>query len=697
MKTFLPPVLLILLLLSGGCATISARPDAGTMHNTIPGTTNPNTGELAAFIQTYSNGTEEAHAARFLHDNLPLADRLSMTARDLRENLEYAFLARRTMPWGTRVPWDHFLHYVLPHRTSQEPFQPHRETLFRELAPLCSTAGSMEEALSRVGAWCAARAEYRPTSRRDLGVRSILEGGYGRCEETNILFMAAARAVGLPVRQATVPWWQHANGNHAWVEAWTDEGWHFLETGTEFHALNKTWFAAQTPRMPKVVAYVYGHPDDPRVYRTGPGFALADSTANYTQIASLRVVVTSSDGTPVPGHDVYFSVFSLGGLRPVTRTVTNEFGVATADLGPGTFFVSCAASNGLSWSMRRIQDGETDHLQLSSDVPSPLPERLDFNFPEQAADTFRPEIRPELTAIRAQRSARWEHLLVRLDQPLRERLSQAGELTPQWLRLLDGSRPASWTAPLIQILDDKDMLQANPEYIPEDIVLALRARTLCQEQGLTYPDEIFLNYVLSPRIHLEPWSPWRKELWPGLEETMPMSFHDKIDLIRKRVDHLQTLPPALFGPPPTPGQTLTSGFCTQPVDKAIVATAALRTLGIPARLVPDFGGLEYFNGQTWTFWKIGDPSDALSVLLLKGSTLKPLLNFGVSRVEKGQLRVLDDLPWEETPDGLKCTLPAGAYQLVTADRSGNFVTIALRPFTVEPEIPTIIDMTESSP
>ena len=77
---------------------------------------------------------------------------------DLRENLDHAFLARQLMPWGKTVPWDVFLHYVLPHRASQEPFQPHRAFLFAELAPLCATALSMEEALSRVGGWCAARA-----------------------------------------------------------------------------------------------------------------------------------------------------------------------------------------------------------------------------------------------------------------------------------------------------------------------------------------------------------------------------------------------------------------------------------------------------------------------------------------------------------------------------------------------------------
>ena len=338
MKHRTPVILLFLTLLCAGCAKPSTRPYSETISMVMPDSANPNAAELRAFAQMYPEGSEEARAASFLLEHLPLSDALSMSESDLRDNLEYAFLARRAMPWD--IPWDTFLHYVLPHRTSQEPYQPHRAMLFRELAPLCATAGSMEEALSRVGAWCAARAEYRPTSRRDLGVRSILEAGWGRCEETNILFMAAARAVGLPVRQAMVPWWQHGDGNHAWVEAWTPQGWKFLESGTEFDTLGRTWFAAQAPRMPKVAAHAYGHPTDPRVYRTGPGFALVDSTDQYTRGTRVRVEVNTADGQPEPGRDVHFAVHSLGGLRPVTKAVTDDRGQAGVILGPGTFFVS---------------------------------------------------------------------------------------------------------------------------------------------------------------------------------------------------------------------------------------------------------------------------------------------------------------------------------------------------------------------
>ena len=174
----LPKICILLLVFLWGCATRQPITDSKSTLIAIPAAANPKAAEHAAFAQAYAEDSEKGRAALFLLENLPLADRLSMSEAELRENLEYAFLARQTMPW--EIPWDIFLHYVLPHRASQEPFQPHRAMLFRELAPLCAKAASMEEALSIVGKWCAQKAEYRPTSRRDLGVVSILEAGRGR-------------------------------------------------------------------------------------------------------------------------------------------------------------------------------------------------------------------------------------------------------------------------------------------------------------------------------------------------------------------------------------------------------------------------------------------------------------------------------------------------------------------------------------
>lgn len=689
MKTALVPTLLVLLLLAGGCAKPPARPLDTAPLPAIPDAANPNAAQLAAFAGSYADGTEEARAAAFLLENLPPADRLSMTSADLRENLDYAFLARSGMPWGKRVPWDVFLHYVLPHRTSQEPFQAHRAMLFRELAPLCATTGSMEEALSRVGAWCAARAEYRPTSRRDLGVLSILDAGWGRCEETNILFMAAARAVGLPVRQAMVPWWQHADGNHAWVEAWTEDGWKFLESGTEFTELSRTWFAAQAPRLPKVAAHVFGRPDDPAVFRTGPGFALVDNTAPYVRPVPVRVRVMVAHDQPVPDHEVFFSVYSLGGLRPVTKASTDNAGLAATTLGPGVFFVSCAAGDGLAWTMLDTRDMEEVDAFLAVDAPRPLPDTLEFAFPAQSPESFDAAPSPQLKALREELAGRWKPFLEDIPAPLRERLLPAGDRIPEWLRLLVRQPASPWTVPLLEAMDDKDLLQADPEALARDIEAALEARLAAEKAGLAMDDETFLRFVLSPRIHLEPWSPWREELRPWLAPSVTLPLEKKVEVVRKRLAGLQTLPPSLFGPPLTPGQAHAAGHTATSVDKGVLATAALRTMGVPARFQRDFGGVEYFDGTSWIFWEMEPREPASGILRVSGKEgFQPFLDFGVGRIEDGHLRALDDLPWEEEDGALRCALQPGEYQLVRARREGLRTAVRLQPLTIAADVVT---------
>jgi len=437
--------------------------------------------------------------------------------------------------------------------------------------------------------------------------------------------------------------------------------------------------------MPKVANHAYGHPRDPHVYRTGPGFALVDNTAAYAPATSVRLSVTMTDGQPVPDLDVFFAVYSLGGLRPVTKAVTDDRGEASVILGPGIFFVSCMAKNGLNWTLLDTRGSDTATVQLHADSPLPLPASLEFSFPEQAVDTFTATPRPELLRIRKERFKRWEPLLQGLSSPLRERLPLAGERVPGWLRLLQQTPGSTtpWILPLLEELDDKDLLQVDPNALPVHIDLAMQARHATRETGLSYDDEIFRRFVLSPRIHLEPWSPWRAELWPWLGRFSTQPLEKKISVVRQRLDTLQTLTPALFGPQLTPGQIHAGGYCSSKTDKAVLATAALRTLGIAARCQPDFGGVDYFDGRAWLFWKMEAGPEASGTLRVMGDgNPQPFLDFGVARIEDGQVHALDDLTWQEDADGLNCVMQAGEYLLLTAKRQGTKTTVHLKPLTI---------------
>lgn len=649
-------------------------------------------------LAAYPPDSDQAKAARFLIENLPLPDRLAMTEADLRENLDYAFLARRTMPWGENAPWDIFLSYVLPHRTSQEPFQPHRAWLFSELAPLCASATSMEEALSRISAWTLERVRYTPTSRRDLGVRSVLDGGYGRCEELNILFMAAARSVGLPVRQALTPWWLHADGNHAWVEAWTETGWHFLETSAFFTRLDQGWFAPQAPRMAKVAAFAYGHPQDPARYRVGPGFALVDSTPAYTQATRVRTTVSGPNHAPVPGREVYFSIWSAGGLRPVTKAVTDATGQAWTVLGPGVFFVTCAGDAGLAHAVLDTRNTSAATATLFTASSRPLPSRIEFAFPGPgpAVEADKPD--PDREQRRIARDERHYPLLAELSPALREHLKQAGQRIPDWLTVLNGPNRSPWLERVILKLDDKDLLQADPRALPRSIGLAQEARNGAAQAGLVYSDDLFVDNVLASRLYLEPWSDWRADLAEWSEDLLDRPVRVKLRHIRRLAKSLKRVEGGYFGPMLTPGQILACRRVRSDEEMGIMLTAGLRALGIPARIQADLGGVEYFDGQSWQFWAIRESDgNAIGSFRLRARTGPvPFQDFGLARVNAdGYLETLDDLDWNE--DRLSCALRPGDYVLLLPKRKTNETMVELRPFQVRPQAETTLDLPETKP
>ena len=180
-------------LAAGGCALRGTAPAPGP----------------ADFVARYPAGSEEREAARFLADNLPPGDAASLDAADLAENLDYAFLARRSLPWGRQVPFDLFLRYVLPHRVTQERLEPWRREYFSTLAPLLAGSADIRSAALAVNRWCFAQAGFATSSRWDQGPQDTRARGLGRCEELAILFVDAARSVGIPARPCWTPAWRH--------------------------------------------------------------------------------------------------------------------------------------------------------------------------------------------------------------------------------------------------------------------------------------------------------------------------------------------------------------------------------------------------------------------------------------------------------------------------------------------------------
>lgn len=188
-----------------------------------------------------------------------------------------------------------------------------------------------------------------------------------------------------------------------------------------------------------------------------------------------------------------------------------------------------------------------------------------------------------------------------------EALRLAGENGPEVLEAITeaptGDREA--VAFLVANLPPVDLATVDGEFLLTTVRLSRESRTSFPWGG-TVPDDVYLRYVLPPRVSQEPLEPWRayflEELTPRLEGIESME-EAAIEVNRWCGEHVGFKPTqrrdqGVF-------ETLASGYgrCE---EMMIVHISALRSVAIPAR-------------QTWTpYWATGDNNHAWTEVWVDG-------------------------------------------------------------------------------
>ncbi len=624
------------LALSSGCAktNVTAKLDIPAKYRKAVEETIERSGENAhqiqLFLSLYRNDRKMLEAASFLIANLPVSDAASMTADELSENLDYAFKARREMPWGRTVPWETFLHFVLPHRVSGETHQRWRRRFFEELAPLVMHCKTMREAILEVNKWATLQTSYKPSSWRDQGPITTILKGWGRCEEIMIVFICGARSVGIPARQCYTPSWQHCNSNHAWVEVWTDDkGWQFLGSSSPLLAAGESWVTNAAKHAIIVLSTCYGRlgkTTDELVYREGRNYTIINSTPVYTTPCDVKVTVLGKDGNPMPRARVFFGVYNFGYFGPVAAFRCDEQGKGSVVLGEGTVLVSTACEDGRDCEFVHVKPGAP--VEVTLDIrKNRYPHGEIWARFHHWEGTTAPEMTPELK----EKLARYRKICGNLNNARLARLASHKELAARYLKI-DPNDEKAWEEPLAKALltaagncgeiiralaavppeyrdalverltrmDDKDLLETTASELLIGVPLAVKAREVLAEKGfLTYPDDVFYDYVLTDRIYRENHADWRPLLYerfsPYVEEDLMLT----VRRVNEYTSLLKQYDDGIFGGVMNPLEVVRSGAVTREMERAIAAVGILRAIGIPARYLEQWGWLEFFDGKEW--------------------------------------------------------------------------------------------------
>ncbi|MBW6514308.1 MAG: transglutaminase-like domain-containing protein [Candidatus Syntrophosphaera sp.] len=278
---------------------------------------------------------------------------------------------------NTHAP-EFFLSYVADQTVSDERIEAYRAALLDDgLREILENSPNELELYRAVSQWCVARLKFQPTSGRDQSPLDITQKSIlGRCEEMQILFVAAARTVGLPARAASTPWWPHTDNNHAWAEVWLDGAWHYTGDMDAAYYPDQTWFSSLIDKTVLILADGSLPSDRDEVLVQGKYECVINSIRNYagenTRTLDLRTV--DAQGRPLADVELSFMVYNWNSLRSLATVRSKQDGTFRISVGRGAFYIS-AFKDGKK-ALQLIPSGEVNDLEhtlvLTED---PLPDQ----------------------------------------------------------------------------------------------------------------------------------------------------------------------------------------------------------------------------------------------------------------------------------------------------------------------------------
>ena len=135
-------------------------------------------------------------------------------------------------PWSDSAPAEIAATALLPDQVVDEipcNWRPVVKPIFEPQVKHCQSA---REAVLQIAANIGATTGvyYTPERRKhNMNALEALAEKKVSCTGQSILLVCALRSVDIPARAVGVLTWNHIEGNHTWVEAWFDGGWHMVE------------------------------------------------------------------------------------------------------------------------------------------------------------------------------------------------------------------------------------------------------------------------------------------------------------------------------------------------------------------------------------------------------------------------------------------------------------------------------------
>ncbi|MCX6333155.1 MAG: transglutaminase-like domain-containing protein [Bacteroidia bacterium] len=641
----------------------------------------------------------QSEALKFLFAFMPLNDLADYTGSFFLANADRSLAAREETSWGSSIPEDLFLHYVLPVRVNNENLDSFRIVYYDEIMSRIKNKTIADAALE-INHWCHEKVTYQPSDSRTSAPMSTILSARGRCGEESTFTVAALRVAGIPARQVSTPRWAHSDDNHAWVEFWADGAWYYMGACEPEAVPDRGWFTEPARRAMLVNTKSFGASSgSENVMNSFGKYSEVNNLSKYAVTKRIYVKAVNSSGIPLKRAAIEYQLYNYAEFYPLATVLTDHNGISSFETGLGDLLIWGRKDDDFGFKKISVLETDTVELELKKHSLDSLTIDLDLSVPVKRAPQAGPSkslSEANDAKIKNENSIRQEFIDTWIKRS--EAVNLASGLAMDTVLVADALARSmgnyrtiisllknvpdtlrSRTISMLKVVADKD-LRDTRELVFSDHILNSDNLGICQEG-----DPLFIPYVLNPRISNEILSPWRRYF----QTILPADFiNDAIADPEKIVTLLDTSITIAdmenYAKTPVTPSGVWELKLSDVKSITICFVAICRSLGIASRLEPGSNVPQYWINDNWHdvyFTGQDKPSTHKGYIRFTSKDKNPVpeyyIHFTLARFENGRYNTLEyneNTKVNDFKDELQ--LSPGNYMLVTGNRLNDSKILA---------------------
>ena len=640
---------------------------------------------------------EETEAMKFLVAFMPLSDLADYSGQFFLDNIRLSLKAKKQNSWAADIPENIFLHFVLPPRVNNENLDSFRIAYYDEILARVRHFDNIAEAALEINHWCHGKVSYKPSDIRTSGPMATILSARGRCGEESTFTVAALRTAGIPARQVYTPRWAHSDDNHAWVEVWVNGKWEYLGACEPEPVLSRGWFTEPARRAMLTHTRAYGlYRGDENQVRRDDNYSVINTLPYYAVTRTIHIKVTDSQHNPVSEATVEPSLYNYAEFYPLARLETDEDGLCSFQTGLGDLLIW--AYKGNTFGFEKITVEHNDTLILSLGMHNDVMPYYEFDLQAPAIPVpYKDTVDPVLKKINRERLKQEDsirHAAVNswMDDEEATALARSLELDTKKVKDIISRSMGNYEeiasfmkkAPAVHrkfipgflnVISDKDLRDTRAYVLNDHLSYALD-----QYSAGNYPEEIFIKYVLSPRIADELITPWRSFVHAYFDTDAIGEFKAGPQSIARWIENNISagIVENYYNVALSPAGILSTGH-TDKQSRKILFVALARSVGVPAKIEEGTGILQFYSDDKWNDLYFSDEGHEggddglLNLYYTKGGPVPEYhIHFTLAAYRRGKYHTLDySLNKKITDFDYPLSLPQGKYMLVTGNRTGD--------------------------